>query len=88
MGVNSEKGRLKILIDEKAPEENHCKPAADFLFRSAAKALGKHCLGVIMTGMGKDGCAGLMELKKSGIADRILPLEELAPALEKAARKK
>jgi two-component system chemotaxis response regulator CheB len=48
------------------PPENHCKPAADYLFRSIAKAYGKRALGVIMTGMGSDGTIGLKEMKTHG----------------------
>jgi two-component system, chemotaxis family, protein-glutamate methylesterase/glutaminase len=42
------------------------KPAADFLFESGAKYLGSRALGVILTGMGKDGAAGAVALKQAG----------------------
>lgn len=48
------------------PPENSCKPAADVLFRSAAAACGAQVLGVVLTGMGRDGCAGSMEIVKQG----------------------
>jgi two-component system chemotaxis response regulator CheB len=36
------------------------------LFQSAAKYAAANCVGVILTGMGKDGAAGLLEMKEAG----------------------
>jgi len=41
-------------------------PAADILFESVAKILGKNAVGVILTGMGNDGAKGLMHMKMAG----------------------
>ncbi|HVZ83325.1 MAG TPA: chemotaxis response regulator protein-glutamate methylesterase [Terracidiphilus sp.] len=41
-----------------APPENHCRPAVDVLFRSAATVYGGNILAVMLTGMGSDGLAG------------------------------
>jgi two-component system chemotaxis response regulator CheB len=38
----------------------------DVLFRSVAKCAGANALGVIMTGMGDDGAAGLLEMRTAG----------------------
>jgi two-component system chemotaxis response regulator CheB len=38
----------------------------DVLFRSVAKCAGANALGVIMTGMGDDGAAGLLEMRNAG----------------------
>lgn len=42
------------------------RPSVDVLFRSAARYVGKNCIGVIMTGMGDDGAHGMQEMKQEG----------------------
>ena len=42
------------------------RPSVDVLFRSASRYAGKNAVGLIMTGMGDDGAAGMLELKESG----------------------
>lgn len=49
-----------------APALHGVRPAADYLFESAAKLLGNKCLGAVLTGMGKDGAAGALAMKKAG----------------------
>lgn len=48
------------------PPVNRHRPSVDVLFRSAANCAGKNAVGVILTGMGKDGAQGMLEMKKSG----------------------
>jgi two-component system chemotaxis response regulator CheB len=48
------------------PLVNRHRPSVDVLFRSVAKCAGANALGVIMTGMGDDGAAGLMEMRQAG----------------------
>jgi len=48
------------------PPENNCRPAVDYLFRSAAHSLPGRSMAVILTGMGSDGTLGLRLLKRHG----------------------
>ena len=54
---------LKITDD---PPENHCKPSVDYLFRAVAGLFPGKAVGVIMTGMGRDGTIGLRLMKRQG----------------------
>lgn len=45
---------------------NFCRPSVDVLFFSAAKIYGEKTLGILLTGMGKDGVAGLKAIKEAG----------------------
>ncbi len=45
---------------------NRHRPSVDVLFHSAAQALGPNAIGVILTGMGKDGAAGMLEMRRAG----------------------
>jgi len=47
------------------PLVHHQRPAVDVLFRSVARYAGSNAAGVILTGMGKDGAAGLLEMKNA-----------------------
>lgn len=52
-------------LSDAAPVSRH-KPSVDVLFDSAAENAGKNAIGVIMTGMGKDGAAGMANMKQAG----------------------
>jgi two-component system, chemotaxis family, protein-glutamate methylesterase/glutaminase len=49
-----------------APLENHCRPAVDALFRSAAAVYAGSVVAVVLTGMGSDGLAGSRLLRTAG----------------------
>jgi two-component system chemotaxis response regulator CheB len=51
-----------VLTD--APPVNSCRPSADVTMQSAAAVYGRRTIGVIMTGMGKDGAAGMLAIKR------------------------
>ncbi|MBV8657351.1 MAG: chemotaxis response regulator protein-glutamate methylesterase [Burkholderiales bacterium] len=48
------------------PRVNRHRPAVDVLFESVAEIIGKRSIGVIMTGMGADGAAGMLLMKRAG----------------------
>jgi two-component system chemotaxis response regulator CheB len=48
------------------PRVNRHRPSVDVLFHSVARAAGRVAIGVLLTGMGEDGAAGLLEMKRAG----------------------
>ncbi|MGH7179904.1 MAG: CheB methylesterase domain-containing protein, partial [Tepidisphaeraceae bacterium] len=56
---------VSLALNEQPPE-NGCRPSADVLFRSAAAVLGGEVIAVILTGMGRDGTAGLGAIRRAG----------------------
>jgi len=51
---------------DQAPPVNRHRPSIDVLFDSAARHAGKNAVGVILTGMGRDGADGLLRMKQAG----------------------
>jgi len=62
MGVKAG-GRIALSKDE---PENGLRPSVSYLFRSVANAYGRQGVGVLLTGMGKDGAEELKLMKDSG----------------------
>lgn len=62
MGVSA---RGEIVLTREEPV-NGLRPAVSFLFRSLAEAYGPNALGVLLTGMGKDGAAELKLMRDKG----------------------
>ena len=56
---------LHCSLKHGAPVNGHC-PSVDVLFSSVARNLKTRALGVILTGMGRDGAQGLLEIRKAG----------------------
>lgn len=54
-----------VQLDYTEPVNRH-RPSVDVLFNSAAEVAGKNAVGVILTGMGKDGAQGLLAMKQAG----------------------
>lgn len=54
-----------IHLEESAPVNRH-RPSVDVLFYSAAQVAGKNAVGVVLTGMGKDGAQGLLAMREAG----------------------
>jgi len=52
-------------LSDAPPRNRHC-PSVDVLFESVADICGKNALGVLLTGMGKDGAQGLLQMHKKG----------------------
>ncbi|MBS0967491.1 chemotaxis response regulator protein-glutamate methylesterase [Chimaeribacter arupi] len=48
------------------PAVNRHRPSVDVLFRSVAQYAGRNAVGVILTGMGNDGAAGMLEMHRAG----------------------
>lgn len=65
MKIVSINGQPQLRVNEDPPE-NHCRPSVDYLFRSVATMFPGRALGVIMTGMGRDGAIGARLMKRSG----------------------
>ena len=51
---------------DQGPLVNRHRPSVDVLFRSAANVAGANAVGIILTGMGKDGVQGMLEMKQAG----------------------
>lgn len=102
MRLKRQKGIETVVNISTDKEEFIYRPSVDALMISVSELYPGRALGVILTGMGNDGCMGLMALKKTGgrvfaqnedtcvvygmpkavvdagIADKILPIEEIA----------
>ena len=59
-------GAHYIIELNQGPLVNRHRPSVDVLFRSVANIAGANALGIILTGMGKDGVQGLLEMKDVG----------------------
>jgi two-component system, chemotaxis family, protein-glutamate methylesterase/glutaminase len=54
-----------IRISDEEPRHKH-RPAVDVMFESVAKAAGKNVVAVLLTGMGKDGATGMLDIRNAG----------------------
>lgn len=65
MRIEKKAKGLVVRITDDPPQNRH-RPSVDYLFLSAAEILGKHAIGVILTGMGADGAKGLLQMRQAG----------------------
>lgn len=65
MTIESYKGKYRILLDF-GPLVHYQRPAVENLFESVAGEVGPDAIGVLLTGMGKDGAKGLLRMKEEG----------------------
>ena len=57
--------RYVCKLDDGPPVNRH-KPSVDVLFRSVAQQAGRNAVGVMLTGMGRDGAEGMKEMQEAG----------------------
>jgi two-component system chemotaxis response regulator CheB len=57
------RGALALTSD---PERHSCRPSIDVFFESVASEMGPRAMGCLLTGMGKDGAAGLLAMRNAG----------------------
>lgn len=68
------------------PKLHFTRPAADLLFMSAARAYGRRVIGIVLSGGGVDGAAGLRTIKAHGGTALVQkPDDAAAPAMPRAA---
>jgi two-component system chemotaxis response regulator CheB len=65
-GVHMEVSSKRRIVLTDAPNVNGIKPSASILFDSVARNIGRSAVGVLLTGMGKDGADGLLEIRRNG----------------------
>jgi two-component system, chemotaxis family, protein-glutamate methylesterase/glutaminase len=58
-------GVLRCRLSDAAKVNGH-RPSVDVMFKSVVRAAGSRAIGVILTGMGRDGAEGLLELRNAG----------------------
>jgi two-component system chemotaxis response regulator CheB len=65
MRVHRYGGQYRVKLVEGEPVSSH-RPSVDILFKSIASSVGKNSVAVLMTGMGKDGAEGLLNIRNAG----------------------
>ncbi|MCC6575623.1 MAG: chemotaxis-specific protein-glutamate methyltransferase CheB [Planctomycetes bacterium] len=58
--------RGRRLALSQGPERHSCRPSVDVMFESLSREMGARTAGVLLTGMGRDGAAGLLDIRRAG----------------------
>ncbi|SDS22749.1 chemotaxis-specific protein-glutamate methyltransferase CheB [Actinoplanes derwentensis] len=58
--------RDQLLRLSDGPQRHSCRPSVDVLFESVADEFGPSAIGCLLTGMGRDGAAGLLQMRNRG----------------------
>ena len=66
MSLNRSGANYTVCVSDAIGPVGGHMPSVDILFESVAKSAGKNAIGVIMTGMGRDGAKGLLQIRESG----------------------
>lgn len=61
--LTMQQGRLRL---SDAPERHSCRPSVDVLFESLAREIGADVAACLLTGMGRDGAEGLLQIRRAG----------------------
>lgn len=65
MSIVRSGGQYRVVLQE-GPAVNYSRPAVDVLFHSVAREVGRNAAAALLTGMGKDGAAGLLAIRQAG----------------------
>lgn len=63
--IMNSSGGYACKLDKNEAVNRH-RPSVDVLFNSVAELMGKNCMGILLTGMGKDGAKGLLNIRQQG----------------------
>lgn len=65
LSLERAEGAYRTVLNQ-GPPVNHHRPSVEVLFRAAAQVLGGNAIGVMLTGMGKDGAAAMLGMRQAG----------------------
>lgn len=65
LSVISQGGQFRCELGQGPPVNRH-RPSVDVLFESVARVVGSRAVGILLTGMGRDGAAGLLRMRTAG----------------------
>jgi two-component system chemotaxis response regulator CheB len=66
LGFRRTHAGVEVVITDTCPIDSYYRPCIDFTYMEAARVMGSRVLGLVMTGMGRDGARGLAAIKAAG----------------------